>query len=193
MALSDRPYALFVGRFKLTKGLPTLLAAWGHLQERIPLFIVGDGPERAGLEQEVQERGLSSVVFRGKLPRHQTIAAMQMARFLVFPSGWYESFPMTIAEAFACATPVLCSRLGSMQEIVSDGRTGMHFTAGDAEDLARKAEWAWKHPAEMRDMGREARREYLDKYTAEKNYSQLMDIYEHAISKPAGMAAACHA
>jgi glycosyltransferase involved in cell wall biosynthesis len=60
-----------------------------------------------------------------------------------------------------------------MQEIVDDGRTGLHFTAGDAEDLGEKVEWAWNHPDRMRQMGQEARREYESKYTAEKNYALL--------------------
>jgi glycosyltransferase involved in cell wall biosynthesis len=69
-----------------------------------------------------------------------------------------------------------------MREIVSDGRTGLHFNPGDADDLAAKVEWALSHPERMQEMGREARREYESKYTAEKNYPKLMDIYQHAIS-----------
>jgi len=69
-----------------------------------------------------------------------------------------------------------------MQEIVEDGRTGLHFTPGDAEDLAAKVKWACDHPERMREMGREARREYESKYTAETNYPILMEIYRHAIA-----------
>ena len=68
-----------------------------------------------------------------------------------------------------------------MQEIVRDGYTGLHFNPGDPEDLARKVEWAWTHPDEMRAMGTEARSEYESKYTAEKNYPMLMKIYERVI------------
>jgi len=102
---------------------------------------------------------------------------------LIFPSRWYEGFPMTIAEAYACGTPVIASRLGAMAEIIDDGRTGLHFTPGDADDLARKVEWAWTHPNEMRDMGRNARSEYETKYTAERNYTMLVDVYQQAIQE----------
>ena len=68
-----------------------------------------------------------------------------------------------------------------MAEIVSNGRTGLHFTSGDSEDLAAKAAWAWAHPNEMAAMGREARREYEQKYTPERNYEMLMNIYQSAI------------
>jgi glycosyltransferase involved in cell wall biosynthesis len=116
------------------------------------------------------------------LPRDQTLAIIKGARFLIFSSEWYETFGLTMVEAFACRVPVLCSRLGAMQEIVEDGRTGLHFTAGDAKDLAEKIEWAWSHPERMRQMGEEGRREFESKYTAEKNYPRLMEIYQHAIA-----------
>ena len=89
---------------------------------------------------------------------------------------------MTIAEAFACSTPIICSGLGAMQEIVEDRHTGLHFTPGDADDLAVKVEWAWNHPEQVWAMGKEARREYEVKYTADQNYQILMRIYRRAIA-----------
>lgn len=90
---------------------------------------------------------------------------------------------MVIAEAMACGTPVICSRLGAMKEIVDDYRTGLHFNPGDAGDLARKIAWAWNHPVEMCEMGRAARREYELRYTAERNHALLMEIYEKVLQR----------
>jgi glycosyltransferase involved in cell wall biosynthesis len=86
-----------------------------------------------------------------------------------------------IVEAFACGIPVICPRLGVMQEIVTDGHSGLHFAPGNPADLAEKVEWAWAHPASMRAMGREARKEYETKYTAEKTYGTLMEIYQNVL------------
>ncbi len=77
---------------------------------------------------------------------------------------------------------MLCSRLGAMAEIVTDQRTGLHFNPGDAQDLARKVEWAWEHSADLARMGRTARAKYETDYTAKKNYSLLMQIYEQAVA-----------
>jgi len=179
---SDGEYALFVGRLSPEKRVSTVLAAWKRLPKAIPIKVIGGGPDKAQLEAQAAKDGLDNVEFLGQLPREQTLAAINNARFLVFSSEWYENFPVTIAEAFACSTPVVASNMGAMQEIVSDGRTGLFFASGDPEDLAQRVLWAWNHPNEIRAMGREARREYESKYTAAKNYPQLMEIYERARS-----------
>ena len=179
----SREYALFVGRLSVEKGLPTLLAAWKLLQEPIPLVLVGEGPLGAELELTAKQLGLSTVCFRGRLARQETLDTIKRARFLLLPSECYENFPMSIVEAFACGTPVICSRLGAMQEVVADGRTGFHFAPGSAEDLATKVEWAWTHPKRIAEMGAEARQEYENKYTPEKGYSTLMGIYARALAK----------
>ena len=174
-------YALFIGRLSPEKRVVTLLAAWQRLQVRIPLRIIGGGPERAPLEAHAKQMELSDVRFLGQLPRNEVIPALKGARFLLFTSEWYENFPLTTVEAFACGVPVICSRLGAMEEIVADGRTGLHFTPGNADDLVQKVEWAWTHPEEMAAMGRGARAEYEAKYTAERNYEMLMEIYRKVL------------
>lgn len=180
----DRPGedALFVGRLSQEKGLLTLLEAWKRLPTNHRLQIVGDGPDRTALETQVHARALSGVRFCGRLSRPETVEAIKNARVLVMPSQWYETFGMCLIEAFACGTPVICANLGGMPEIVADGRTGLLFEPGDAGDLAAKMQWAWSHPAELQTMGREARREYEVRFTARRNYEQLMDIYEQTVA-----------
>ena len=176
-------YALFVGRLSPEKGVFTLLEAWRRLGGRIPLKVVGDGPLMAEVSRRA--RGIPGVEILGRKGTAEVYALMGEASFLVFPSECYEGFPMTIAEAFACGLPVIASRLGAMAEIVEEGRTGLLFEPGDAEDLAAKMEWAWAHPRELAEMGREARREYEEKYTAERNYERLMAIYHRVLGSVA--------
>jgi glycosyltransferase involved in cell wall biosynthesis len=181
--VSPGDYAVFVGRLAADKGLLVLLNAWSQLQHEYPLRIVGDGPDREALEAHVRERQLSNITFRGRLSRSDAMETIKNGRFLIVPSTWYETFGMCIAESFACGTPVLCSRLGAMEEIVTDGRTGLHFTPNNALDLATKVEWLWSHPTEAAAMGRAARAEYESSYTAEKNYALLMRIYEQSLGQ----------
>lgn len=88
---------------------------------------------------------------------------------------------MTIIEAFACGTPVIASNLGSIPEFVRDGHTGLLFRPGDAADLAEKVRYAFSHPEHVAAMRVNARREFEEKYTAERNYKMLIAIYEQAI------------
>jgi glycosyltransferase involved in cell wall biosynthesis len=175
-------YALFIGRLVPEKGVRTLLAAWERLGD-IPLKIRGNGP----LLNEVQdfaERHPNQVeVLSNHLVDHELAALTKGARFLVWPSGGiFETFGSVAVEAFACGMPVIASRTGAMAEVVTDQRTGLHFTVGDSDDLATKVKWAWNHPDEMEVMGRNARCEYETKYTPDRNYEMLMAIYQRAIS-----------
>ncbi len=174
-------HALFLGRLSPEKGLGILLAAWKHLGGNIPLLIAGDGPLRPELEAHVQQLGLAGVQFVGHLDRTAVFAALKRARFLIIPSECYETCCITVMEAYACGTPTIVAGHGALEEIVADQRTGLHFVPGNAEDLARKTEWAWTHPREMEDLGQAGRSEFLAKYSADKNYRMLMDIYLRAI------------
>jgi glycosyltransferase involved in cell wall biosynthesis len=176
--------AIFVGRLSPEKGIKTLLRAWRQLRTRVPLLIVGDGPMRGELEKMALELRLSQVTFLGQVSHAVAQAAIKNSQMLILPSECYENFPLTIIEAFSCGAPVVCSRLGAMQEIVSDGATGLHFTPGSPEELAERVAWAWDHPRQVKEMGSTARLEYEQKYTAEINYAALMSIYDQALSAP---------
>ncbi len=177
-------YALFVGRLAPEKGIATLLAAWRKFGGRLPVRVVGDGPLAAEVAAAAARQ--PGVTYLGRLPREKVLGLMREAAFLVFPSEWYEGFPLTIAEAFATGLPVVASDLGAMAELVDHGRTGLHFRPGDPDDLAAKVDWLVSHPAELSKMRREARAEYEARYTAERNYQMLMNIYRQAMDVRAG-------
>jgi glycosyltransferase involved in cell wall biosynthesis len=177
-------YALFIGRLDPEKGVRTLLEAWKTLKA-IPLIIRGGGQMECEVSQFIKDNDLSKIIdVIGRLSKEELTEKIKKARFLVWPSeGFYETFGYVAVESFSCGVPVIASRIGVLREIVADGVTGLHFTPGDSQDLAAKVRWAWEHPAEMAEMGRNARREYEAKYTAEKNYGLLMEIYQRAIAE----------
>jgi len=173
-------YALFIGRLSSEKGSKTLLNAWAHLDSDIPLKIVGDGMLKGDIYSIIPN--MKNVALLGKLTSEEIYSLMEEASFLIFPSEWYEGMPRVLLEAFAKGLPVITSDIGSQKTIVKSGLTGLYFEAGDYVDLTRKAIWAFEHPDAMTAMGKAARREYEEKYTAEKNYTILMEIYSKAIS-----------
>ena len=174
-------YALFVGRLAAEKGTGTMLAAWDRLGTRIPLKIVGDGPLRDRVVEAAARQ--SNVEWLGHRPVEEVHALMGKADMLVFPSEWYETFGRVAVEAFAAGTPVIAANIGAVAELVEHGRTGLEFRPGDPEDLVTQVEWAMSHPAELRRMRDEVRAEFEAKYTAERNYRALMEIYEAALER----------
>jgi glycosyltransferase involved in cell wall biosynthesis len=178
---NERAYALLVSRLTVEKGVLTVLEAWERLSPLVPLKIVGEGP----LSKEVQRvcQGKPHIDFLGAKPLPEVYSLMQKARFVIFPTLLYETFGRVVIESYAAATPVIASNIGSASTLVVNGSTGLHFIPGDPLDLARKVQWAWEHPRELAEMGRNARREYEMKYTAEKNYQMLMEIYRKAMER----------
>jgi glycosyltransferase involved in cell wall biosynthesis len=170
---------VFAGRLADYKGVALLPEAWHLIEGDVPLHVIGDGPDSAFLAQRAA-RDPRLFPF-GRKPKQEVLNEMRMASAVLVPSILYETFGLTIVEAFACGTPVIASRLGAMAELVEDGRTGLLFEPGNADDLAAKVRWADDHPEEMRRMGANARQEYERKYTPDRNYELLMEIYHQAI------------
>ncbi|HEY6465191.1 MAG TPA: glycosyltransferase family 4 protein [Candidatus Acidoferrales bacterium] len=176
LKISNGEYAVFVGRLAPEKGVLTLLKAWQSARS-VPLKIRGDGPLFPQLHSAAIKHTLP-IEWLPRMSEEDLIHVLRGARFLVWPSeGLYETFGLVAVEAFACGVPVIASDLGAMAEIVRDGEMGLHFRSGEAADLAEKVAWAWNHPAEMHAMGLAARAEYESKYTPERNYEMLMNIY----------------
>jgi len=174
-------FALFVGRLSVEKGVDTLISAWQRLNGRIPLKIIGDGP----LQEQVIEASQSfpSIEWLGRKPLSEVYTLMGKAKVLIFPSKWYETFGRVAVEAFAKGTPVIASQLGAIAEIVDHGRTGRHFRPGDSQDLACQVEWFLDNSAQSAQMGHEARAEFEAKYTAERNYHRMIEVYDLALSR----------
>lgn len=173
-------FGIFVGRLSEEKGIPTLLRALKEIPF-VSIKIIGEGPLEFRIHELQRGEKARKLDFLGYKKHEVVMDLMQRARFLVFPSECYEGFPMAIAESFSCGTPVITSRLGSMAEIVEEGKTGLFFNPGDSGDLAEKIKWAWEHPSNIKEMGKEARFEFEKKYTGKKNYSILMGIYKKVL------------
>jgi exopolysaccharide biosynthesis WecB/TagA/CpsF family protein len=171
-------YAVFVGRLSPEKGIETILEAWKLIPFPIQLKVVGDGPLAECVRSAAQAD--SRIEWLGWQPLETVLQIIGDASMLLMPSIWYEIFGRTIVESFSKGTPVIVSRLGAMAELVDDGRTGFHVTPGDPHDLAQKVLRMQQDEPRREAFRLACRQEFEAKYTAAKNYQQLIDIYTWA-------------
>jgi glycosyltransferase involved in cell wall biosynthesis len=175
----DGNFALFVGRLTPEKGLGTLLRAWDLSGQKMPLKVVGTGPMTPLFTNGSK---LPSIEHLGWQPTEEVLRLMGSARFIVIPTEWYEGHPRTAVEAFSRGLPVIASQIGGMAEMIEDGRTGVLFRPGDADDLAAKIGWALEHRESMSEIGAHGREVYELRYTDSMNYRQLSDIYHRVLT-----------
>lgn len=120
---------LYVGRLDEEKGV-RLLAVVGQ-SLRLPITFVGDGPLRSEIE------AIPGMTVTGWLSAEDVQRHLTKVRCLVFPSLWYETFGLTVAEAAARGIPAIVSDISAAAERIEDGVSGWRFRSGDPADLAR--------------------------------------------------------
>jgi glycosyltransferase involved in cell wall biosynthesis len=133
-----RPRILFVGRLAPQKGVRTLVAAAGLLEDpSVQVLLVGDGPERPALEREAERIGLGDRLhFLGFVAHDRLPAVLAHADLLVLPS-LYEELGTVLLEAMQAGLPIVASKTGGIPDVIEDGVNGMLVPPGEPELLAR--------------------------------------------------------
>jgi glycosyltransferase involved in cell wall biosynthesis len=140
----DRPILFTPRRLVQRMGLDVLLQALAVVKLQVPevwLAIAGKGALRDTLEQQVQAIGLSQQVhFLGYLPDDRLPIAYQAADLTVMPSQSLEGFGLVLVESLACGTPVLCTPVGGMPEIVVPFDPNLMTTDSSIAAIAERLE-----------------------------------------------------
>jgi glycosyltransferase involved in cell wall biosynthesis len=170
---------LYAGRISAEKGPHVAVEAFAGMPHH-KLLVVGDGPEKEALQHRYANA--ANITFAGKLPREELLQTMKRAKAVIFPSVCYEGMPFSILEAFGTGTPVIASKLGSMEEMIRDGYNGFHFEAGNAGHLKNAID-AFEQAADSgMDLYSHARQTYLDLYHPDRHYQSIMSIYQKTIA-----------
>jgi D-inositol-3-phosphate glycosyltransferase len=143
LGLRDADFiVLYVGRFSPVKGLDRLIAAAAHLRSRRGLkFVVvgGDGREThalAELSRLARRASVDGIIrFHGRVEHDLLPLYYSAADVLVVPSH-YESFGLVALESLACGTPVIATRVGAMDTLIKDGKTGLVVDSPTSRSLA---------------------------------------------------------
>lgn len=170
---------LFLGRISQEKGIHDLIATWLKYEIESPLYIVGDGEIKVELEQ--QTSGNSNIKWIGLQTKNQVYEWFSKVKALVFPSIWFEGFPMTIAESLGMGVPIISSNIGSQGSIVLDQINGLQFEVGNHESLYKKIAMIDSDSELQKDLAKGSRKSYLENYTPEINYQNLINIYNSVL------------
>jgi len=137
LKIDASPVVGTVGRLIKRKGHYDLLKAWSKTIESYPsatLLIIGDGPERSGLEKRASQLGCEEMVrftgFRTDVPE-----LLNLMDLFVFPSH-FEGLPGALIEAMAAGLPIVCTPVDGNSELVQDGESGIHVAPHAPDQLS---------------------------------------------------------
>lgn len=164
---------IYVGRLEKIKGIHILLEAWKDLPDKT-LLICGSGPEEKRVCSYLKENHMNKVKFLGQCTHTEVLRLLSESKALIMPTLWYEGQPMVVLESYAVNTPVIVSNIGNVGKMVEAENTGIRFRCGDIKALREAImqmdeEDSW-----------DTYSVYQKKYTAEKNYELLQEIYRKA-------------
>lgn len=131
----ERNHVVFLGRLSREKGADVLLEVWSQIAGSYPdlrLRFIGDGDERASLEDLVARKRIPRVDFLGRLERPQIDDELQQAILTAHPAQWHENSPFTVRESLMAGVPAVVSAMGGMQEMIGPetGRVVVHDDPG---------------------------------------------------------------
>jgi glycosyltransferase involved in cell wall biosynthesis len=180
-APADRPLLVSIGRLKEPKDFRTLLRAFALLRD-VPFHakIVGDGPERALLEIEIDWLGLRGTVeLTGE--RDDVPAILAAADCFVLASN-SEGLPLSILEAMAAGLPVVASDVGGVHEVVTDDVTGFLVPPGEPEALAAPLAALLKD-ADLRErLGAAARADVQARFSVSRVQEEHLALYRRMLA-----------
>lgn len=179
----DSKKLLFVGRLDRIKGIFPLVEAMKMVHPEVHLVVVGDGPDRAQLEQQIQTLGLTDrISLIGAQPSERVFEQIQDSFALVLPS-FHETQGIVLLEANACAKPVIASDIPGIREVVRQGETGWMVPAGAPRELAAAINRVYNYPEDAQMMGETGRQHVSEKFSWEKIALETERLYGQVLAQ----------
>jgi len=186
--VGSRLSVLTIGHLSERKGGATLLAAIVRVLEQVPdvTFVIvgatGEEPVVRSFRESYPEIQHSRIVFR-RFVSEEDLNALYAASTIYVSASVYESFGLTFVEAMARGIPVVACAVSAMTEIIRHDATGLLVPPGDPEAFS-SAIVRLLGDAELRErLGRQGRRECLEKYTADRMGAEIEAWYGEVLSK----------
>ncbi|WP_037330029.1 glycosyltransferase family 4 protein [Anaerovibrio lipolyticus] len=171
-----RDYFIYISRLEYLKGIQVALKAFQSMPEK-KLLVLGVGPDEEKSHNFVKKHNIKNIEFLGFKNKEEMLELLYNAKALIFPTQWYEGFPMTIVESLAVGTPIIGSNIGNVGTIIKDGENGLRFQYDDPIDLIKKIQYLDDHPDFARELELGAQKYFIANHTPESLYKLTMQIY----------------
>ena len=180
---ADAPLAVYTGRLHAAKGLSDLIAAWRQIETSWPtarLWIVGEGPERRALAEQIEDQQLGGrVVLCGAFDSIDDFLAA--ADCFVLPSH-EEGMSLALLEAMAAGLPVVASDIEGNRQLVRHEREGLLVPAGDVAALASALGRLLVDRLWAAEFGNSARRRVADEFSLAAWTARHLELFERALA-----------
>nr|WP_303652884.1 glycosyltransferase [Paludisphaera mucosa] len=179
------PRAIFVGRLAPEKGLDTLVRAWPIVRETFPearLTLVGEGPERPGLDRLARELGLAGPAFAMPGPSADVEDELRGADLFVLPST-EEGMSIALMEAMALGVPVVASAIPGNRRLIADFKHGRLAPPREPETLARTVVEQWSTFDRAFHMSRAARGRVEQQYSIRTVARRHLNLFRELIAR----------
>jgi glycosyltransferase involved in cell wall biosynthesis len=178
--LDNKGYFLYFGRVEKEKGILTLLKAFLKIK-KIKLVIVGEGGFLSSAMRFCKEKKMGNVEFIGHVKPHEVAEYIYGAVSVISPSECFETFGLTLVEGMSCGKPVIASRIGGMQEVVTEGEDGFFFEPGNVDQLVDRIRFMSENPVLIQKMGLNARQKVEDEFSPDTHLKKIKEIYKDII------------
>jgi glycosyltransferase involved in cell wall biosynthesis len=176
-----------IGRLVSEKGQLILVQAVADLLaqgRQLRLRLVGDGPERQHLEQEVQQKNLhQQILFAGAVNQDRVLELYQETDIFVLAS-FAEGIPVVLMEAMVMEIPCITTRITGIAELITDGQEGILVAPSDKDALMQAIVFLMDNPIKRQQLGQAGRQKVLQEYELTRNTAKLADIFQRRITLP---------
>ena len=178
---SERSGITFVGRIAPAKGTRIIKVIIRSI--KLPVNIIGDGPDLPDLKQYCQSYNLYNVKFWGQISHKDVLKIISSSQCVVVPSVCGETFSLAAVEAMACGTSVIASSLGGVVELINKSQGGVTVDADEPGAFVETIYELAKHPERIEQMGSAGRRYVKEKLTGTIITAKLISIYQELIDE----------
>jgi glycosyltransferase involved in cell wall biosynthesis len=182
VARPDATDLVFMGEFRPVKGIDVLIDAIAQLHRAgrtVTTTLVGDGPDRAALLDQVSRLGLADIVrFRPAMPARE---AQALGRIMVIPSR-AESLPYVVLEAAAAGLPLITTKVGGIPEIYGT-LTDTLVPAEDVGALAQTIARTLDHPDATADLAKRVQERVASSFSVDTMVDGVLSAYETALAR----------